>query len=89
VRLKCPAGLAGCKAQEPTAAGDGCGENLAYWLGPEPWKPAPKPKKPPPPPREIMMSDLPTACANILTAGTNGLTIESLAAPIPPVRPSN
>jgi penicillin-insensitive murein endopeptidase len=89
VRLKCPAGLAGCKAQEPTAAGDGCGENLAHWLSPEFWKPPPKPKKPPPPPREIMLSDLPAACAGILTAGTGGLTIESLAAPLPRVRPSN
>jgi penicillin-insensitive murein endopeptidase len=78
VRLRCPAGIPGCRSQDPTPAGDGCGENLAYWLGPEPWKPAPKPKKPPPPPREIMLSDLPAACAEILGAA---------APPLPPARP--
>jgi penicillin-insensitive murein endopeptidase len=88
VRLKCPAGMASCKSQDAVPAGDGCGDNLAYWLGPAPWRPAPKPKKPAPPPRQIMLSDLPPACAAVLTAGT-GATAESLAAPIPRSRPSN
>jgi penicillin-insensitive murein DD-endopeptidase len=80
VRLRCPSGMAGCRSQDPPPAGDGCGDSLSYWLGPEPWKPAPKPKKPPPPPREIMLSDLPAACAQILDAA---------APPLPPIRPAS
>lgn len=69
MRLRCPKGAADCRSQDPPPADDGCGANLAYWLGPEPWKPKPKPTKPPPPPREIMLSDLPAACTEILNVG--------------------
>jgi len=79
VRLRCPSGMSSCRSQDPPPAGDGCGDSLAYWLSPEPWKPPPKPKKPPPPPKEIMLSDLPAACAQILDAA---------AAPLPPIRPA-
>jgi penicillin-insensitive murein endopeptidase len=92
VRLKCPPGQAGCKAQESVPAGDGCGENLAHWLGPDRWKPAPKPdpNKPAPKPKEIMLADLPAACTDILQAG--GAAAEapaSAAAPVPRARPAN
>ena len=35
VRLACPAGNADCTPQAKVAAGDGCGEELAWWFSPE------------------------------------------------------
>lgn len=64
VRMACPAGAEGCKDQDPVPAGDGCGADLAWWLGPEPWKPSP-PEKPRPP---VKLADLPPACAQVLVA---------------------
>lgn len=64
VRLACPAGAEGCKDQDPVPAGDGCGADLAWWLGPEPWKPSP-PEKPRPPMR---VADLPPACHEVAVA---------------------
>ncbi|NLH83203.1 MAG: penicillin-insensitive murein endopeptidase [Phyllobacteriaceae bacterium] len=64
VRLACPQGAADCRAQAPTPSGDGCGADLAWWLGPEPWKPSP-PEKPRPP---LTLADLPTACRDVLAA---------------------
>jgi penicillin-insensitive murein DD-endopeptidase len=71
VRITCQPGSPGCKPQEPINMNDdGCGKPLAWWFTDEPWKkpakPA-KPTKPPKPPRPIMVSDLPPACARILT----------------------
>ena len=50
IRMGCPAGSPGCKAQARPSPkdGTGCGEELAYWYSDTPWvkpKPAPKPKK--------------------------------------------
>jgi penicillin-insensitive murein endopeptidase len=64
VRLACPAGAADCKDQASVADGDGCGADLAWWLGPEPWKPSP-PEKPRPP---LKLADLPAACSQVLVA---------------------
>lgn len=68
VRLACPAGAAGCVDQKPPPAGDGCGKELASWLTPP--KPAPKPAKPAKPVKrkEILLSELPEACAAVLKA---------------------
>jgi penicillin-insensitive murein endopeptidase len=75
IRIKCPPGAAGCKPQAPVAAGDGCDKSLAWWLTKEPWAP-PKPSpKPPKPPREVMVSDLPKACAAVLDAPAAAATI--------------
>ncbi|MBP0574559.1 penicillin-insensitive murein endopeptidase, partial [Mycobacterium tuberculosis] len=64
VRLACPKDAVGCSDQEPPPAGDGCGADLAWWLGPDPYKPSP-----PTPPRPPMkLSDLPSACADVLAA---------------------
>lgn len=82
MRLHCPKGSTGCKGQDPPPAGDGCGASLAYWLSPEPYKKPPKPKVPPPPPREIMLSDLPAACTEILHAGS-----VPASPPLPKARP--
>ncbi|MCE1237860.1 MAG: penicillin-insensitive murein endopeptidase [Hyphomicrobiales bacterium] len=64
VRLACPDGEEACKDQDPPPSGDGCGKDLAWWLGPEPWKPSP-PEKPRPP---LTMDDLPAACREVLVA---------------------
>ena len=73
VRLHCPRGARGCLAQKPTPAGDGCGASLAYWLSPLPWKQRSAPKEPEKPPKDIMLSDLPAACTDILAAGSTPL----------------
>ncbi len=64
VRLACPAGASDCRDQDPPPPGDGCGADLAWWLGPEPWKPSP-PEKPRPP---VRLADLPPACSQVLLA---------------------
>jgi penicillin-insensitive murein endopeptidase len=64
VRLRCPPGQAACRDQDPPPPGDGCGEDLAWWLGEEPWRPAP----PGPPRPPLMLADLPDACAAVLRA---------------------
>lgn len=63
VRLACPPG-GDCRGQDPVSPGDGCGADLAWWLGPEPWKPSP-PEKPRPP---LKLSDLPADCSRVLVA---------------------
>lgn len=60
VRLECPPGIAGCDDQSPPPAGDGCGEDLAWWFRPQ--LPLPKPLKP----RPLMLADLPKACTEVL-----------------------
>lgn len=66
VRLKCPRGEAACIDQPPPPAGDGCGQELAYWLSDEPWKPKDPPEPPAPP---ITLADLPAACSGVLNGG--------------------
>ena len=66
VRLNCPVGATDCVPQAPPPAGDGCGEELAWWLGPEPYLPA-DPATPPTPP--LTLADLPAACTFVLDAG--------------------
>ncbi|MGD9507324.1 MAG: penicillin-insensitive murein endopeptidase [Geminicoccaceae bacterium] len=62
VRLRCPPGAGTCKDQEPPPPGDGCGDDLAWWLTDEPWRPAPPgPRKPP-----LTLADLPGECRAVL-----------------------
>ena len=79
VRLHCQPGSPGCKPQKAVEPGDGCGENLAWWLSDAPWKPAPKktskttkisPKlsNKPTLPKHKLLADLPQACTRVLTA---------------------
>lgn len=65
VRIRCPAGEPLCRDQDPPPAGDGCGEELAWWLTDGHWKPAPAPKVPPKPMR---LADLPAECRGVLEA---------------------
>ena len=71
----CPAPLSArqslCRNQEPPPEGDGCGQDLAWWLRDEPWKPKP----PGPAPKPLVLADLPSECAAVLKAhgtGTGG-----------------
>ena len=61
VRLACPAGAAGCVAQDPPPPGDGCGDELAWWFTDEALNPKPSDK----PRVELTMDDLPAACRAI------------------------
>lgn len=78
IRIKCPPGSRECKAQAPVRDGSGCGQELAYWLGPKPWANPVKPAHPVKPvkPRQIMLSDLPKACSMVL----NESPVSSMAA---------
>ena len=64
VRLTCPAHETSCRPQEPPPPGDGCGDDLAWWLTDEPWKPKPQG----PPAKPLMLADLPSECADVLHA---------------------
>ena len=64
VRLACPPGERRCREQEAPPPGDGCGDDLAWWLTDEPWKP--KPPGPPTPP--LRLADLPAECTAVLRA---------------------
>lgn len=63
VRLACPAGAAACKDQDPAPQGDGCGDELDYWFTDAPYKPSTSPPSPP-----LTLSDLPKACAAVISA---------------------
>jgi len=61
VRLNCPKGATLCEDQAPAPAGDGCGDDLAWWFTDEPYKPSDKPPAPP-----LTLADLPKQCAAVI-----------------------
>ncbi len=67
VRIKCPAGNADCKAQDPVPAGEQCGKDLDHWFSDEILHPKPSPIPPQPRP-PLKMADLPPACRQVLLA---------------------
>jgi|SRR6185295_1265200 penicillin-insensitive murein endopeptidase len=80
VRIKCPPGFAGCKAQTPPTGTDGCGKEVDQWLArvipaksPPPPPPIGASSKPPRPP--IMLSELPKACQAVLQADPDPVKI--------------
>lgn len=89
VRLKCPAGVAGCADQKPPPAGDGCGKQLAYWMKKlERAEKASKikkkgPQKKPPKRKDLRMADLPRACRGVLDADAGSSRARAQSAPIP------
>lgn len=86
VRLSCPPGMPSCKPQDATPTGDGCGENLAWWLSDAPYKPAKGPVRPK---AELTMKDLPAACGEVLNAGlAEPVTIPERPPPVPRRRPA-
>jgi penicillin-insensitive murein endopeptidase len=74
IRMRCPGGMASCKNQAPAAPkdGTGCGEELAYWMGPIPWTPKKRdPSKPPvkiKPAPPLTLAALPAECRAVVTA---------------------
>jgi penicillin-insensitive murein endopeptidase len=84
VRLVCPPGARGCRAQKPPPSDDGCGASLAYWLTPLPYRRTSGPEDSDAPAREIRLSDLPAACTDILAAG--GVSLNPTP-PLPVPRP--
>ncbi len=78
IRINCPKDSPTCKNQAPARPkdGDGCGEELAYWMGDVPWVPKKKPKpdpnakpaKPPKPAPPLTLSALPAECRAVVTA---------------------
>ena len=72
VRIACPDGSVGCKDQDAPPPGDGCGQELAWWLSDEPWVPK-KPKKTDKPAvpakkKQLTLAALPQACTEVLVA---------------------
>ncbi len=66
IRIRCPAGSAGCRPQDPPPASDGCGAELDWWFTDAVLNPRPNPNWRPPPP--ITMAGLPDACRQVLVA---------------------
>jgi penicillin-insensitive murein endopeptidase len=65
VRIRCPAGSEGaCVPQDPPPGNDGCGSELDWWFTEE----ARNPPRPTRPPAQIVMSQLPAACRQVLVA---------------------
>ena len=70
IRINCPPGSATCKNQwtPKPKDGTGCGEELAWWMGNEPWAPKKKLAGTPPKPRPpLTLLGLPAECRAIVT----------------------
>lgn len=78
IRMACPGGSAGCTDQAAPPPGDGCGQELDWWLSDEPWKPSDAPATPKPP---LRLADLPGECRLVLEADRPAAT------PLPRPRP--
>ena len=80
IRMRCPPGVSGCRAQaEPRPKdGTGCGTELAHWFSDKPWvrpKPSPRfidgiplPRKKPKRKKPKTLANLPAMCRTVLTA---------------------
>ena len=64
VRISCPKGQEGCKAQTATPSDEGCGKDLDWWFTEQ----ALKPKTGGPGRAPLKMSALPAACRQVLLA---------------------
>ncbi|HUU66806.1 MAG TPA: penicillin-insensitive murein endopeptidase [Methyloceanibacter sp.] len=77
VRLTCPPGQKGCENQNPVTGDDGCGKELDNWFAmlkkSAIWtaqQPPPDPDaKPAPKKKQLKLTDLPSDCKTVLTAG--------------------
>jgi len=63
IRLSCPGGDPECHGQAPPPPGDGCGRELDWWFTEEALHPPPSPPRKP-----LRLTDLPPACAALVTA---------------------
>ncbi|QCK85343.1 penicillin-insensitive murein endopeptidase [Phreatobacter aquaticus] len=66
IRIRCPAGDASCRPQDPPPTTDGCGADLDWWFTEAVLNPRPNPNWRPPPP--ITLAALPEACRQVLVA---------------------
>ena len=65
VRIRCPHNQPGCKPQDPTQPGDGCGD-LDWWFRDSILHP--RPPAEPAKPKPLTLADLPPACRQVLLA---------------------
>jgi penicillin-insensitive murein endopeptidase len=89
VRIKCPAGFAGCTPQVPPTGDDGCGKEVDQWLAkvvpaktpavPAPTPPAVAFKAPRPPKPPIMLAELPKECQALLSSGPDPVPVPKAA----------
>ena len=89
IRIKCPPGSTGCKAQKPPPRDDGCGAHLAWWFSDEPYAKPGKPTKPVKKKPPVKLSGLPGACRNVLLAPERPGTasaLDAFAGRTPPAR---
>jgi penicillin-insensitive murein endopeptidase len=71
VRIGCPKGSTGCRAQAAPPNDDGCGHELDTWFKMLTRPPAPPPKPPkkkPPPPKPVTLDQMPAACRLVLSS---------------------
>ncbi len=75
IRLRCPAGAAGCTDQTPTVeelsdGGNGCDETLMWWVTDflNPPDPGVPPEAPARHPRDYTLAELPPQCADVLSS---------------------
>ncbi len=72
IRMNCPPGMKSCKDQWKPAPkdGTGCGDELAYWMGPIPWTPHKRDPNAPPyvPPPPLTLKGLPAECRAVVQA---------------------
>lgn len=65
VRLRCPAGNAECVGQEPPESGDGCGEDLEWWMSDAPYS---KDRLTKSQKRRLRIGDLPRTCRAVASS---------------------
>lgn len=70
VRIHCPKGSPGCRAQKPVTPGDGCGRALDWWFTDAVLFPKPR-KGPIRKRRPITMAQLPNVCRTVIKAPAN------------------
>jgi penicillin-insensitive murein DD-endopeptidase len=70
IRIKCPADSPDCTPDVPPPAHEDCAENLAFWKAHNYFRPTPSP--PGPPGHQLLQSDLPPACREVLIAPRAG-----------------
>ncbi len=98
IRLFCPKDSKNCRSQNAVPADSGCGAPLDWWfdVALKPKKPSKDPPKPGKKKRQIMLGDLPSACAVVLNsaepASEEAVTYRSASstqtafAPVKPVK---
>jgi penicillin-insensitive murein endopeptidase len=92
VRIACPAGSAGCRAQPPVTNDDGCGAELDAWFARllQAERQPNNPAKPSATERPLALGDLPNECRTVLALGSEAApaprrtAVDKPAGPPPP-----